>query len=404
MNNGGQVFNRVTGTLIENVELSPRKAEDVHPYMFRPNAVLLDTRDRIAVGEALTAANFVLDDSQDLREPPAADEAGAKPGEVRRQQIERSVRNVLPALGLERWVRQPGVVEGQVSVPDLVADLRKVEVSRDGASADDAFVPKTAQIWPVYVAHGEPDGEFGPATAAEPVVPDVGPAPTGNAGRGVRIGVVDTGAFLPHQWLHQRAHSRGPEDDEILDDNLNGIRDFEASHGSFVAGVILRHAPAATIIARAAIDSQGIVEDPAVAAAIESLRNENLDILNLSLGGYGDPEDPVPFAATFRAIELLRQGNPNLVVVAAAGNFGEPQPFFPAAWDSVIGVGALGSDMRPAKFSNFGPWVNAWANGVKVRSCFDLDHTSVTAGAIWSGTSFATPRVTGAIAAAMSPA
>lgn len=404
MKNDDQVVNRVTGAPVNDVELSPRKG-DTRPYMFRPNEVLVDTRDRAAVTEQLQLANFEIAGSQEpLTKESASDQEGrVKPSVARRLEIARSARQVLPTLDLELWVRDQSRALGQKTVPDLVGDLRNVAVPRDSGAADDPGEPKTARVWPVYVAHGEPDGEFGPATAACPVE-HVGPAPTGNAGKGVRVGVVDTGAFLRHEWLYERARSRGKVDDEILDDDNNGVPDFEASHGSFIAGVILRHAPAATVIARAALDSHGIVEDLAVAVAIESLVNENIDILNLSLGGYADPDDPEPFPATFRAIELLRKGNPNLVVVAAAGNDGLSQPFYPAAWSSVIGVGALGADMRPADFSNRGPWVDAWANGVEVLSCYNLDHQTITAGAIWSGTSFAAPRVAGAIAAAMSPA
>lgn len=405
MNNGGQVFNRVTGTPINDVELSPRRG-DVRPYMYRPNQVLVDRSDRAAVSERLTAAEFTLQEQphEQAQDQSPAGESGDRPSAARSLEIERSVHKVLPTLGLELWVREAGLLLGGVRVPDLVADLRKVEVPPDPAAADEEGepTPRTARVWPVYVAHGEPDGEFGPATTAQPV-DSVGPVPQGNAGKGVRVGVVDTGVFRKHEWL-LRAKSRGPQDDEILDDNGDGLRDFEASHGTFVMGLILRQAPGATVIGRAAVDSHGIVGDLAIAAAIESLRHEDIDILNLSLGGYVDPDDPNPFPASFRAIELLRQNNPNLIVVAAAGNDGISQEFYPAASPTVIGVGALTSNMRRACFSNFGPWVNAWAHGVDVESCFDLDHTIVRAGAIWSGTSFAAPRVTGAIAAAMNPA
>jgi subtilisin family serine protease len=85
----------------------------------------------------------------------------------------------------------------------------------------------------------------------------------------------------------------------------------------------------------------------------------------------------------------------------------------------VIGVGAI--DTRgPAGFSNFGPWVNACAAGVDVISTFFDESAGELAQvnlapypwstqpiparfpgyARWSGTSFASPAVAGAIVAA----
>jgi subtilisin family serine protease len=96
--------------------------------------------------------------------------------------------------------------------------------------------------------------------------------------------------------------------------------------------------------------------------------------------------------------------------VAAAGNDNRSDPFFPAARCNVIGVGALDRQGRKACFSNCGSWVDAWALGVEVESSFvgpDIHIPdgggSGTEGARWSGTSFAAPRIAGALAAAMSP-
>ncbi len=410
MSNDERVINGVTGEPLDEVELSPREG-DTRPYMFRPEQVLVDQNDRGRMIGQLEEAGFRLQEeprpipltataaaqkatattaTTKVADESVAETNEASPSDRRRMEIERGVCRVLPDLGLERWVRderQPN----QQTVPQLVGSMRGTDPGQG------------AGIWPVYVAHGAPDGEFGPATTAVPT-PLAGPAPQGSAGKGVRIGVVDTGLFRGHEWLQHRAVSRGPRDDEILDDNGDKVRDFEASHGSFIAGVILSHAPGAVVIARAALDSHGIVDDPAIADAIDSLLCDDIDILNLSLGGYVDPADPEPFPATFRAIRRLRERNSLLVVVAAAGNDGLSQKFYPAASRRVIGVGALTSNLRRACFSNFGSWVDAWANGVDVESCFDLDGQEPAAGAIWSGTSFAAPRVAGAIAAAMNPA
>ncbi len=399
MSDGERVLNMATGRVIDDVVLSPRQG-DTHPYMYRPDQVLFDARDSEKVIERLAANGFhpqdeprVITPKENTAGDTTADETELRPSLVRKMEIERGITDVLPNLGLKRWVRDPASEDdNHLSVPDLVAELRVV----------DPDAARQVRIWPVYVAHGETDGEFGPATTAVATA-SAGPPPAGTAGKGVRVGVVDTGLYRKHEWL-QGATSRGTRDDEILDDNGDANRDFEASHGSFIAGVILRQAPSALVIARAVLDSHGIVEDPAIADALDSLLVEDIDILNLSFGGYTEPADPEPFPATFRAIERLRERNPLLVVVAAAGNKGLQQEFWPAASPRVIGVGALTTNLRRASFSNFGPWVDAWAKGVDVESCFDLDDQQTTSGAIWSGTSFAAPRVAGAIAAAMNPA
>ena len=105
-------------------------------------------------------------------------------------------------------------------------------------------------------------------------------------------------------------------------------------------------------------------------------------------------------------------------MVAAAGNDGKSDPFYPAAFSThpdfgsrVVSVGALepvGEDGRrlPASFSNHGPWVNAWGPGVRVRSDYassvdfvypDRSTRRFEGGAAWSGTSFAAPYVAAAI-------
>ena len=81
-------------------------------------------------------------------------------------------------------------------------------------------------------------------------------------------------------------------------------------------------------------------------------------------------------------------------MVASAGNDGTCVPTWPAIVPAVVAVGALDSVDNPAVFSNFGPWVRAWARGTDVVSAFfdevDADDPvpAFDDWAIWSGTSF----------------
>ena len=86
---------------------------------------------------------------------------------------------------------------------------------------------------------------------------------------------------------------------------------------------------------------------------------------------------------------------------------------FPAAIKRVVAVGALTRDGQRAKWSSYGPWIDVWAVGEGTISTFVTGTTSALDGtaryrwdglnpiAMWSGTSYAAPQVTGMIAARM---
>ena len=58
------------------------------------------------------------------------------------------------------------------------------------------------------------------------------------------------------------------------------------------------------------------------------------------------------------------------VLVAAAGNDTSPAPFWPAAFDWAIGVGALDRDLRVSDFSNYGISADVYALGRNLVNAF----------------------------------
>jgi hypothetical protein len=107
-------------------------------------------------------------------------------------------------------------------------------------------------------------------------------------------------------------------------------------------------------------------------------------IINLSWGTYIYNE------AIHDAIRGLQ--DLGATIIASAGNDNTSKPFYPAAFDEVLGV-CSSSRYRKTKaaYSNFGPWVSLCAPGLHYVS------RPLEYGGVASGTSFASPMVAGVL-------
>jgi membrane-anchored mycosin MYCP len=237
-------------------------------------------------------------------------------------------------------------------------------------------------------------------------------APDPSRGAGVRVGVLDTQVALhPDLASHFRV-----DPTKVM---AYGVGTHEAweGHATFVAGLIARQAPAATIIVKSVLLLDGKATVWETAKAIVDFDTEHLDVLNLSLGCR--TTDGIPPLALRRAIDRVRRG---CVVVAAAGNHRQTnyccRPTWPAALPGVVAVGALAGpppSREQAAFSPRLPWVDVLAQGFAVESTYlqgdvkvlnelgDVVSECFHGYARWSGTSFAAAMVTGAIAARTFP-
>jgi len=219
----------------------------------------------------------------------------------------------------------------------------------------------------------------------------------------------------------QLAAVTSESDPDPWDDDHNRLLDPFSGHGTFIAGLIARLAPGASITVDGQMTSYGDTDDAVLAKALihrfAEAKTPPYDIVSMSFSGYSEDDDP-PIALSqaiahiqskYRTDEDLEPPyefiGERVVFVAAAGNDSSCRPTWPATFESVISVGALGSN-GPAPFTNYGPWVQACAPGVDIISTFfDLtdaqareDGGDFDGWAQWSGTSFSAPIVAAEIA------
>lgn len=207
----------------------------------------------------------------------------------------------------------------------------------------------------------------------------------------VVVAVVDTGADYTHPDLSGRIDTANDRD--FVNGDLDAMDDND--HGTHVSGIIAatmdNHqggtgvAPGVRILPVKVLDAKGTGTSFGVAAGIEYAADNGAKIINLSLAGPADPTmgDAVAYA----------QGK-GCLVIAAAGNEGlSSGADYPARYYDVVGVGAVDSSLGRASFSNYGEGVDIAAPGATILS-------TVPGGTYesWSGTSMASPFVSGVAA------
>jgi Subtilase family/PKD domain len=215
---------------------------------------------------------------------------------------------------------------------------------------------------------------------------------TGHEGNNVIVAIFDTGINLNHPDL---------KDTQIIYawnyvDNNSNVTD-EDGHGTLVAGVVAaitnNQIGIAGIVSKAKLAIFKVLEESGgtwmdLAGAVRKAREIGADVYTMSLGGTIGGR-----ASSLLERELSLAYNAGGVIVAAAGNDNTDTPSYPAAYDEVIGVGAIGENETRASWSNYGVNVELMAPGVSVLSSF-LDVRYVYA----SGTSIAAPHVAGVAA------
>jgi len=245
-----------------------------------------------------------------------------------------------------------------------------------------------------------------PSSGEGPDRPPAGP------GDPVHVAVIDTGiaeAQRADGWLTGLVRPGNVDPLDALPVR-DGKLDFGAGHGTFVAGVVQQVAPGAKLTVYKALDSDGMGSEVAAAGAMVQAAHDGARIINLSLGMETlNDQPPVVFEVALDLIEEQARQTGEVLVVAAAGNFGHARPCWPAASERVIAVAGLTQSLEPAEWSSRGHWVDisTMAEGVRSTYVEGEEHPLIDPQpdkfprdpwAVWSGTSFAAPQVAGAVA------
>lgn len=216
----------------------------------------------------------------------------------------------------------------------------------------------------------------------------------------VRVAIVDTGIDYTHPELKSRyiggynfiVDNSDPRDDNGHGTHVAGIAAATGNNTNGIAGM----AWGVQLLAAKVLDSDGSGSATSVSQGIIWAADHGANVINLSLGA------DVPSSELSAAVKYA-QGK-GVLIIAAAGNSGINENFYPAALPGVLGVAALSDPTHRAGYSNYGTDVDLAAPGSHIFSTMPTYQVFETSNGLrmWydylDGTSMATPFVTGAAA------
>lgn len=216
-------------------------------------------------------------------------------------------------------------------------------------------------------------------------------------GKGIVIAVIDTGCSTKHTAL--QGQIIGGRNFTTEDNSNPDIYEDYNGHGTHVCGTIAAKATAQGVVGVApdskllvlkVLEKNGSGRLQSTIDAINYAVSKNVDIISMSLGSKSNDIN------LYNAINYAV--SKNILVVCASGNEGDNNPntyeyAYPGAYNEIISVGAIDDKKLAARFTNSNKEVDLVAPGVNILSTYlDNKYKSL------SGTSMATPHVSGALA------
>mgnify|MGYP005837205789 CR=1 FL=1 len=258
------------------------------------------------------------------------------------------------------------------------------------------YVEPDARVYALYT----PDDtiwpqQWGPANIHCPEAWDITLGDTA-----VKVGVLDQGIDYLHPDM---APHFGPNPGyDFVDNDPDPAPDwglYHEIHGQHVAGILAAVTGNSIYMAGVAkchmyalrvLDSMGVGWDSDIAEAILWAADSGLSVINMSLGG------PSSSAVLRDACDTAFARG--VLLVAASGNDGAGTILYPAAYESVIAVGATNSSNTLWSFSNYGADQELVAPGVDIISITPYGNVFYGPYLTVSGTSMASPHASGVAA------
>jgi subtilisin family serine protease len=212
-------------------------------------------------------------------------------------------------------------------------------------------------------------------------------------GEGIKVGVLDTGIALEHPDLQ-------PAILKAQDFTRSPSAAYDAQgHGTHVSGIIAARrnaqgivgvAPQSKIIVAKVLNDEGAGTSQDIVAGIQWAIKSGADILSMSLGS-SEPDEEIHQA-------LLLAISKGIFVITAAGNEGPDLDTvgYPAGFPEMVAVGSIDRRKRLSQFSSRGRQVDVVAPGDEITSCYPPRSYATL-----SGTSMATPFISGVVALAL---
>ena len=211
-------------------------------------------------------------------------------------------------------------------------------------------------------------------------------------GEGIRVGIVDTGVCLKHPDLKNRI-----ADAACFIQEPAGSVDDKNGHGTHVAGIVgaerngkgvVGVAPESELYIAKAFGKDGRTNYNAIEKSLLWMIDKKVDVVNMS---FSSPETSGRYRQLMKYVH-----SKGITMICAAGNEGikgRNTIGYPANFEETIAVSAIDINKNIAEFSSQGSAAEISAAGINIYSTY-LDNGYATL----SGTSMATPIISGAVA------